>query len=29
VWNAVEWITIGAMFMLGVILLMTWIDQQK
>ena len=23
------WITIGAMFMLGVILLLTWIDQQK
>jgi len=29
VWNAVEWITIGAMFILGVILLLTWIDQQK
>ena len=23
------WITIGAMFILGVILLLTWIDQQK
>ena len=25
----VYWITIGAMFLLGVILLLTWIDTQK